>query len=528
MPALNIDSIDDALLFERQESFAGGEDDYRRSTLIDPEQCQKLVNIIVRDNYEAWTRPGADPFTAQVAAFPIRSLAYFDTPANKYLLAVCNGGLQACGGAGQSWSSVAYTAADSNRYVELAQGVDTMLISDGVNAMATLDGNLTVTTCGTDANLDPPVGANILCFHAGRMFASGFAGGTTGKEREAIWVSNRLAFGTGQWNGTTRSFRIGVGDGDPVTALHPLQSSILAVFKQNSIWLANTSPTSEPTDFQASTVTESLSFGVGCVGKRALCGVANDVFFMAQDGVRSLQRMQAASGQWQLSAPISQPVQQYINRINVNARQYIVATNFQEFVFFAVPLDSSTVNNATLVYNTRIGRWLGCWTGWTPTAFALSRFSDVQQLQFADSLGYVNVWKNDKDTNNAATYKDNGQIIPCSIWTRAYQFGEPINPKNAYNTTLFFTAGETSASITAVFDLADAKRFDATFQNAGDRLGFGHLGPFLLASVKPKKVTKSLRSLPRFNEMYLKIETTSGWIKLRNITVAAFPAALQN
>lgn len=529
-PIFQIDGPDDDLLYEQVVDFSGGEDDYRRSTLIGQNQCQKLVNIIVRDNYEAWTRPGADLFPGNTIAAnqPMRSLRYFDTPANKFILGVCNGLLKACAGAGQNWQdlSAPYTASNTNTMVEIEQGVDMCLISDGVNAMATLDGNLNLVTCTTGAN-DPPAGANILCWHTGRMFAAGFAGiGGGAVPRDSIAVSNLLSFGNGQWNLATRSFRVGSGDGDPITALYSIQGITLAVFKANSIWLVNTDPTQEPANFQASTDPEALAFGVGCVGKRAVCGVANDVFFMAQDGVRSLQRMQAAAGQWQLSAPISQPVQQYINRINPAQRQNIQAISYKEFVLFAIPLDASPVNNAVLVFNTRLNAWMGCWTGWTPSAFAKSRFDAIEQLLFGDNAGNVSFWKDTADSNNPATYLDAGVNIPCSIWTRSFQFLQAVNNKSAYSCVLRFTAGNSTATLTAVLDLAQSRTWQENFSAAGDILGVGHLGPFQLASVKPVKAAKSLRSLPSFNEMFLEITTQSGFFKLRNITVAAFLNAL--
>lgn len=535
-PIYTIDGPDDDLAFEQVVDFSGGEDDYRRSTLIAQNQCQQLVNIIVRDNYEAWTRPGADPFTPQIVeGDAVMSLTYFDTPTNKWLVSVCNGVLKASNGFNLPWQapSVAYNAANTDTMVEIEQGVDTCLISDGTSALAIIDANLTLTACTMDLIVDPPVGANILCWHTGRMFAAGFAGiGGSAVPRDTVAVSNRLAFGNGQWNMTTRSFRVGSGDGDPIMALQSMQGSTLAVFKANSIWLCQTDPTAEPPNFQASTVVESLGFGVGCVGKRAVAAVANDVFFMAQDGVRSLQRMQAAAGQWQLSAPLSQPVQQYINRINTAVQQNIQASSYKEFVFFAIPLDSSTVNNAVLVFNTRLNAWLGCWTGWTPTAFAKSRFAAVsgsfydQQMVFGDSAGNVFFWKDAQDTNNPKTYLDNGQNIPCTIWTRSFQFLQAVNDKTAYNCVLRFTAGNSTANMSAVMDLAQSVAWSENFQAQGDVLGIGHLGPFQLASVKPVKVSKSLRSLPSFNEMYLSISTASGFFKLRNITVAAFLNAL--
>jgi len=411
-PIFTIDGTDDDLQFEQVIDFSGGEDDYRRSTLIAQNQCQKLVNVIVRDNYEAWTRPGADWFASGPAGAgaTVRTLVYFDTPQNKFLLAICNGILSACAGQNQAWQSAftasttiggvanacssgatSYSASNTSAQVEIAQGVDTVLISDGVNALAMMDGSLNLGTCGTGAS-DPPVGASILCWHTGRMFAAGFSGiGGSAVPRDTVAVSNLLAFGNGQWNLTTRSFRVGDGDGDPIIALYSMQDSNLAVFKANSVWLVNTPATSDPSysqtpvpNFSAVVNAESVAFGVGCVGKRALCGVAKDIFFMAQDGVRSLQRMQAAAGQWQLSAPISQPVQQYIEQINPAAQSGIVATSYKEFVFFAIPLGTSTVNNAVLVYNTRLSAWLGCWQNWTPSAWTVSRFNSVERCAVSD------------------------------------------------------------------------------------------------------------------------------------------------
>ena len=551
MPSLLNEQIDDQLLFERQESFSGGEDNYRRSTLIDPDQCQKLVNIIVRDNYEAWTRPGADKFTesagtesvplladdgtplladdgsplladeTEAVVTPVRTLEYFDTPNNRWVLAICNGKLKACSGVNVGWqlASPSYTCATDLR-VEIVQGVDTCLISDGVGALATLDSGLGLTTCTTGAN-DPPVGATMLCWHTGRMFATGIAA-----TPDTIWVSNRLAFGNGQWNGTTRSFRIGSGDGDPITALHSVHDSLLAVFKANSIWLVDTNPATDIADWSAKDLGKVLGFGVGCVGKRAVASTGNDVFFMAQDGVRSLQRMEAAAGQWQLSAPISQPVQQYINRINRAQQSKIEATAFKEFVMFAIPLDSSTTNNAVLVFNTRLSRWIGCWTGWTPSAFCKSRFSSIEQLLMGDSTGLVNVWKESNDSNLAATYLDNGvNIAGQKVYTRAFQFGDPVSQKEAYNCLLRFTAGSCTLNISAWLDLVSARTFQKTVSPLGDLLGVGKLGSFRLASVSPSKVEKSLRSLASFNELYLRIEAESGWFKLRNITLSAFPKA---
>jgi len=127
-----------------------------------------------------------------------------------------------------------------------------------------------------------------------------------------------------------------------------------------------------------------------------------------------------------------------------------------------------------------------------------------------------------------STYTDNGVNIATTIWTRSFQFLQAVNDKFPYNCTLRFTAGNAIVSVTAVMDLAQALAWQASMQPEGDILGQHILGPFQLATVKPAKVEKSLRSCPAFNEMYLTISTSSGYMQLRNITVAAFLKALDN
>lgn len=68
MPYLYNDSLDDQLLYERIESFGGGMDGYQRSTLLAPNQSAYLENVIIPDNLEARTRPGADRLGLNLSA----------------------------------------------------------------------------------------------------------------------------------------------------------------------------------------------------------------------------------------------------------------------------------------------------------------------------------------------------------------------------------------------------------------------------------------------------------------------------
>lgn len=524
--ALASQQLDDEPMFERVESFGGGVDTFRRATLLDPDQSQLLVNVLVRDDLEARTRPGADSLptpSTPVDAGAVNGLYYFDTPQYEQLLASVNDGV---GGAGiwkfeaGGWSKIAGFAPGADNRMAWDQGVDLMLLSDGAGKFQTYDG-AAFTDCGNGPT-DPPVGCTIVRFHAGRMFLSGLA-----TLNDTIFVSLLLEFGSGKWDLVTRSFRIGNGDGQAVVAMASMQDFTLCVFKTNSIWLVSTDPTKLPDNYAADQDTAALSKGIGCVGRDAWCAYENDILFMAQDGVRTVQRMQAAAGQWQLTAPLSQPIQTYIDRINRDAWAGICAKKHREFAFFFVPLDNSATNNYVLVWNGRLGKWMGVFTGWNGSYVEITRFLANNKLVFGDPMGLVNEWKDTNSATDDSTYTDNGAGYPSRAWPRSMLFNDAIANKNSYSATVRFSAGNAEVNLTWMQDLAVARTWSAQPQPTGDILGVDVL-PFLLASVSPVSVTRGLRGLSSFNEGFMKIECETGWFFLRNVTVGAFVNPLKD
>jgi hypothetical protein len=535
-----IQILDDSLAFEYVQDFSGGEDDFRRATLIAANQCQHLLNVMVRDNYEARTRPGADAIPT-AATLPVANcqgvfaLRYFQTlnsgtPIEQLMAAVNVGGVGHIlkFDSTNAWTDLTaslpagFPSAADDR-IAMAVGVNTLLMSDGVNQGVIWDGT-NFTQTGAAGNTNFPIGATILCYFQGCMFASG-----VGTAQDTLYISFSLAgFAATNWNLTVRSFRVGAGDGDPIVAIAPMQASTLAILKQNSVWLLTYSPAADTggaTAASAFSAAKVVTVGKGCVGRDAWCAVGNDILFMSQDGVRSVQRMQAAAGQWQLTSPISQPVQQYIEQINQAAWSGIVAANYQEFAFFFVPLGNSLVNNFCLVYNTRLQTWMGAWQGsgtnWQASCVELTRFQGTQHLVFGDVAGFVNQWKDLSSNTDDGTYLDNGLGYGTQVWTRSFQFQEAINNKTAYNTVVRFTSGNSAIAMGWVADLQSVKNWTGSTNITGDILGIGTL-PFLLESTAPVKITKGIRGLPAFNEAYITIQSTSGWFWLKNIVASAF------
>jgi hypothetical protein len=243
--------------------------------------------------------------------------------------------------------------------------------------------------------------------------------------------------------------------------------------------------------------------------------------------------MASAASQYELSAPISEPLQPWIDRINAAAQSTICVKKYQELILFAVPLDTATTPDTVLVYNGRLGRWIGVWEGWTPQHWEITRFGGEQRLVFGDVAGYVNEWKDNDAADDDTTYTDNGVGYSTLAWTRNLSFGDVEADKVAFNCRLRFNAGNANLSFTAVGDDADLKTWTRTFEPSGDILGTDIISDdpetsFLLQSTSPTLVSSSLRDLPSFREMYLKIESTSGWWELRNLSVSARVRPMKN
>lgn len=522
--------------YDRVRNFGGGVDMYRPADQIDQNQSSLMENVIVFDNFAVRTRYGFDLADSNPSTFsrvnpqmPVQGLFFFNNPTVTEIILAEGGNLYTWNGA--SWSNpLAMTLANANLRPAMAQGIDKVMISDGVNPAQIFDGTNFV-SCGTAAQTNAPVGCTILCFSAGRMVASGtFVNPSTGLvTTDTVYCSNLLSYGAGQWDSAALSFRVGDGDGEAIVALAAMQNQILAVLKQNSVWLVDmnssgTNATNPTSNWSVAPQGDLVGAGVGCVGRDAWCLYQNDLIFMSQDGVQSLQRMQAAAGQYQLTSPLSLQIQPLIDRINWSAANGIKAIKYRQLAIFFVPLDISTSNNYALVWNGRLGQWTGYWLNVNASDAVATRFGNVEELYVGDGVtGYVNKWKDNPDISDIdGTYLDNGVAIPCEVDTRALIFGNPDAQKKMRAALFRFNTGNATINFSATLDLSDDDDWQGSVQPTGAILGVNTVLPFLLSSSSPVEVYRSLSGLDYCNEAIFKISTTAGWWELQRLTASAF------
>ena len=145
-------------------------------------------------------------------------------------------------------------------------------------------------------------------------------------------------------------YRFNAGTSDFVVGLQSFAEDRLLVFNRNSIHLVENT-----TNLQAAS-TRVLTNEVGCVARKSIVQVGNQVIFLSDNGIYGTQFLDEYNLRG-AETPLSEPINETIKRINKDAWENSVATYFDNRYFIAVPLDSATENNAILVYNFLTKQW---------------------------------------------------------------------------------------------------------------------------------------------------------------------------
>jgi hypothetical protein len=140
-------------------------------------------------------------------------------------------------------------------------------------------------------------------------------------------------------------FRIASGGADYVVAIQPFAEDNVIVFNRNTIHLIRgvSQALSEVT-------VQEITREVGCIARKTVVQVGNQVLFLSDNGVYSVdfQDLYNLRG---ASVPMSEAINPLIQRINTAYIANSVAIYHDNRYYLAVPLDTSTENNAILVYN---------------------------------------------------------------------------------------------------------------------------------------------------------------------------------
>lgn len=509
---LSFNYLDDEPIGDVSPSFDGGQNSRDRPSILEQTQVDLMLNMDNSTPGRLITRRGtANVGDAREAT--IQGIAFYASPTTPYLVSVANGYLKTFNPDTLAWDFVGVGTPyqlfnPTFGTVTFSQGVDILWATQFGNPLSYFDTRSSPTVgylsqMGTLPNR-PPLNPKFCAWHTNRLACAGVQSVPDG-----LYFSQYLDGFT--WDQTYWQIRVGGGEGDPITGLISWTNSNLVVFKQHSVWVVNCDPNliTDTTHGSVSTfIINRVTKNVGCVASSTIVQVGADIFFLSDSGVRSLQNTIASDSQDQIGPALSQPVDDIISQINPAWGYRSTAFFWDDRYFLSIPVGLSSVNNYTLVYNTRLRSWSGYWSGWTPTCYTARVAGGVNRLTIGHTTGAVTDWLDYIPLNSevTTTFQDFGYGINSQIISRGFVFGDEISPKSGLSGGIVLGQGTATVTIDAIVD-------QATIVN--------------LATIAPVgtpvyQAAFDLQSLGQFRELQFHIYAPSGKMELNRISALVF------
>ena len=365
----------------------------------------------------------------------------------------------------------------------------------------------------------PPQNLRLLINTSNRLFAVG-----TGTNRNTLYASDILDASV--WD-SANSAVINGDDGDEITAIVPYYQNRIIVFKKRRVFQVTIPPDMATA---ADWVIELISNNTGCVAGGTAVQVSSDIFFLSDNGIRSLVRS-AADDFTSVGIPLSEVVKDVIQSINPAKIGIATAIFYDNRYFMAFPTGSNDYNDTILVYNTALNAFEGTWTPQV-MQFALTNF-DGQGLRAAlkTTTGQINQYFGYKSPAalTADDYKDAGVTYESSVRTKDFNFGDPFSMKYGSHFEVIFDDSYSTDATIAIQRDSDVGDIDVQ-PNLNISSAVLTL-PFVLPAQLPvsvkKRIASDLRVYEKWRLLNIKITSAAGKMAVRQITAAANPDTIE-
>jgi hypothetical protein len=598
---LYIDTTDDVLAIAGSPSFEGGQASGISPSSIGNNQASDIYNMTISPSGNLQTRQGIEQVSANVSSgSAIQGMHYLDTPDIERIVVACNGRLFNSTSA-TSFATTAGTVTSGavsvsfsqfNNKLYYADGASNLHFTDGTNyyrqgtsvlaitvtndgtgytstptvtisapsltygttatAVATVVSNkvsaITVTNAGSGYTSAPtvtitggggssatatasvsalaPSGLRLIRNFTNRLFAVG-----TGANRNTLYASDILDAEV--WK-STNSIVVGGDDGEDIISTQPFFDFELLVFKPNKIYLV----TADPTATTASGWTVRLiNDKIGCQAAGSAIFTNKDVFFLSNDGIRSVVRS-AADDFYAVGPTLTEPVKNIIARIN---RSYISDANgafHNNRYYLALPLDNSITCNYVLVYNTLFGSFEGLWSiaasAMTKTNFSGGYSTNCVKLAIGSPTGQVghlyDYLDPDLQGDGNTEFKDYGTSYTSYVVTKAYDFDDKISKKYGSHYEMeYYYSTATGCTI------GMKREIDSQYVTIGTNVDTSTPGGLTLPFTLPATLSAqtynfradSLRSYQKWRNMRFKMEAPARKLSIKQIMLAANPDTIE-
>lgn len=596
-----IDTTDDVLSIAGSTSFEGGQASGISPSLIGNNQASDIYNMTISPSGILQTRQGIEQVSANVSSgSAIQGMHYFDTPDIERIVVACNGKLFNSTSA-TSFGTTAGTVTSGAVSVSFSQFNNKLYYADGASNLHFTDGtsyyrqgtsvfSITVTNDGTGYTSTPTVTISapsltygttatavatvvsnkvsaITVTNAGSGYTSAptvtITGGGGSSATATASVSalspsglrlirqftNRLfAVGTGVNRNTlyasdildaevwksTNSIIVGGDDGEDIIAIQPFFDFELIVFKPNKIYLVTVDPTATTA---AGWTVRLVNDKVGCQAAGSAIFTNKDVFFLSNDGIRSVVRS-AADDFYTVGPTLTEQVKNVIARIN---RNYIGDANgafHNNRYYLALPLDNSTTCNYVLVYNTLFNSFEGLWSiaasAMTKTNFSGGYSTNCVKLAIGSPTGQVghlyDYLDPDLQGDGNTEFKDYGTSYTSYVVTKAYDFDDRISKKygSHYEMEYYYS---TATGCTIGMKRETDSQYVTIGTNVDTSTPGGLTLPFTLPATLSAQTynfrADSLRSYQKWRNMKFKMEAPARKLSIKQIMLAANPDTIE-
>jgi hypothetical protein len=365
----------------------------------------------------------------------------------------------------------------------------------------------------------PPLNLRLLINTGNRLFGVGSAG-----NRNTLYASDILDASI--WD-AANSVIVNADDGDEITAIVPYYENRIIVFKKRRIFQVTIPPDMTSA---ADWVIQLISNNTGCVAEGSAVQVNSDIFFLSDDGIRSLVRS-AADDFTSVGLPLSEVVKDVIQEINVAEIGICTAAFYDNRYFLAVPTASNDFNDTIIVYNTVLGAFEGTWTP-NVMQFALTNFQDEGlRLMKKSTTGQIQKYSGYKTPAQVtiADYQDAGVDYESYVRTADMDFGDPFAEKHGSHFEIVFDdsfSTDTTISIQRDIDVGDIDvQPNLNISSAALTLPF--VLPAQLPSSVKKRLASDLRAYQKWRLINIKIQSAANKMAIRQITAAANPDTIE-
>jgi hypothetical protein len=390
---------------------------------LQPNQTTLLYDAYIHITGQLRKRRGQSdiktPVGPIVASRTIQALKWFDTPTIDKLLAVIDGKFYSYDQTTKTWSVYFNSAiTDINEHVSVAQLSDDLWWTDSSKgAIRKWDS----AGAGTVSTVAGSPAATILMSASLRLVAAG------------VPTAPNTLFFSDYLDGASWPVlqAIGVGeDGDPITCIKKWQKYFIIVGKQQSVYMVDANPGyGNVISFPVLEVHASI----GCVAKRSMCQVGQDMFFLSRNGVMKVTPQDNTDTNVLVPLPVSQPVQDIIRNIRWPFAYLSCAVCYNNHYLLSVPVNSN-VPDTIIVFSYITGSWAGIWRNQEAIDFVEQPYLGATRLIVGCTDGCVKESRDyiAENVELASDYTDDGTQVETVVVSRAMTFQDDMSSKTPF------------------------------------------------------------------------------------------------